>query len=204
MKKRILLALPAALALASCGGGDTDTTDQTTTPAAQEETTTAALDIPMDGDTIGPTAYGDTATRTVTYTDGTVETAIILTGWECGLDADTANADLDEWDDPYEMPDGKSLCRATIRYENIGNNPNSMPEAPTGYTDTEGRRYQQTADYDLYVINDRLMTRDNGSPFNPGDTWEVQHLIEVTDGITIESLDWDADDTGAPTRLAVQ
>lgn len=203
MKRTLVVAAITCLALAGCSSENTETTT-TTTPATPEETTTTTLDIPIDGDTIGPTAYGDTATRTVTYTDGTVETAITLTGWECGLDADTANAGLDEWDDPYEMPDGKSLCRATIRYENVGTNPNSVPEAPAGYTDTEGRRYQQTADYNLYVINDRLMTRDNGSPFNPGDTWEVQQLIEVTDGITIESLDWDPDDTGAPTRLAVQ
>lgn len=147
--------------------------------------------------------FGQPTYRAVMYMghDAPLEWEATLTDFHCDVDTDQVIADFEEsMLNPYQLRAGHKLCAATIRYENIGTVPGTYPEQPDGVIVGEAL-IEQTTNYELFVINDILMSEPLGGPFNPGITFEAQTLLEVPEGSEPTAVYLGPDDTQIVAHL---
>lgn len=229
MKRILALTTVALLALTGCGN-DTDAEaapepEPTTTVAPSPEETTQPVEEepaeedapPMDYDsaplpdgTLPPheAPLGQPAYQAVMYQGDSapVEWEATLTDLHCDVNIDQVNADFTEEllvSGPYIPRPGHTLCAATITYTNIGTVPGVTPKQPNGLI-SNGALYEQTADYALFIVNNILMEAKLGGPFNPGITFEAQTLIEAPEGLDVDAVYLEPDDTEVATHLLVK
>lgn len=224
----------ALLTLTACGNDAEapNVNDQTTSTSELTETTTSPTEEPtseeptseepeegdvppMDGDTApmpdgtfppNQIPLGEPAYQAVMYQghNAPLEWEATLTDFHCDVDIDLLNKDFEqELLAPYIPRDGHVLCAANITYENIGTVPGTVPREPAGLI-SNGAIYEQTTDYSLFVINDIIMSGKLGGPFNPGITFDAQTLIEAPEGLDVDAVYLEPDDTEVATYLLVE
>ena len=224
MRTKLAFTTALLIALTACGsnndnGNEADPaphvptkTQEAPAPPTEDPTEEETDGPPMDGDTAAmpdgtlppeQVPLGQPAYRAVMYMghDAPLEWEATLTDFHCDVDTDRVIADFEEsMLNPYQLRAGHKLCAATIRYENIGTVPGTYPEQPDGVIVGEAL-IEQTTNYELFIINDILMSEPLGGPFNPGITFEAQTLLEVPEGSEPTAVYLGPDDTQIVAHL---